>query len=338
MLSPALRKMVSQANNKYASSGNGSVKPKEGRNIYRIVWAEQAPWIGEDGKFWADLGVHWIKATKEGKPSAVVGDCDICFQQPSPIRAAVEAAIASASDTESKELFESWQARPSVLLNVLDRTGGANPTETSVLELSTTTYGKVMALVELYLESGQNILDPVEGLDICITRSGTGLNTKYDVTANPGKPLPVPQAVIDNATDLNLFIQKNFFRGEEQKALNAIAQISGVAIPRLENTGTATPTAALTSSAASVAPDPEPTPAPATPVAETVVQTTVAPDPAAARRAEILAQQAAAEAELEALNAQAAAADAAPVEEATSAMSDSEQDAILAELEGLSAK
>jgi len=335
--------MVSAASNKYSSSGANAVKPKEGRNTYRILWAESAPWIGEDGQFWADVGVHWIKADDNGKPIAVVGDCDICFQQPSVINAAIEAAISSAYDEETKKLYEGWKARKSVLLNVLERTGGATPEDSVVLELTPTTYGKVMSVVELYLQAGQNILDSNEGVDIIITRTGKGLQTNYDVAVAPGVSKPVLAATIQNATNLRTHIEKNFFRGEEQKALNAIAQIAGVAVPRLgSSTSATTPTAALTAPSVAVedavieeAPAPKPVVKKPVAVAE-VVDPIV--DAAAEKRAAILARQAKAAAEAEAELAALEEAEAAPAEAAEdilSSLPSDEQDAILAELDAL---
>lgn len=346
-LNPELRKMVSTAKSKYSGNSGNSLKPKEGRNTYRIIapTPEQASWADPTGKFWADLGVHWIKADPNGKPIAVVGDCDTVYQQPSVINTAVEMAINNAHDEESKKLYEEWKARKSVLLNIVDRSTGNE----EVLEVTPTTFGKVLDLYTLYADAGQDITDPLTGSDIVITRTGKGLNTNYDVAIAPnvpGKPFePVTAAQIAKAKDLNEFIAQNFFRGEEQKALNAIAQIAGIAVPRLAGTvagaspaiaapatATRTPTAALASPAASVA---EPVAAPAVdPVAAAAEQ----------RRKEILQRQAEAAAELAALESAAAmpaaaAATATPAAvaavSAVSAVSASDQDAILAELDNL---
>ncbi|PZR92064.1 MAG: hypothetical protein DI537_14660 [Stutzerimonas stutzeri] len=338
--------MVSQARSKYQGASGKSIKPKEGRNVYRILapTVDIAPWVGAGGQFWADLGVHWIKAEKEGKPLAVVGDCDATYQQPSVINTAIDMAINSAIDQDSKELYESWKSRKSVLINVLDRGNGDNE---EVLELTGTTFGKVLDLITLYADSNIDITDPVAGQDIIITRTGKGLNTNYDVAIAPLAPgqsfKTVTKDQLSKATDLPAFIAQNYFRGEEQKALNAIAQIAGVAVPKLAGPTAApaiaaprTPTPALTSAAAAVedavvsAPTPAPAPVTAAP----------AEDPAAARRAEILKRQQEAEAELAALEAAEKTAatttpSAAPAADALSSLPASEQDAILAELDDL---
>lgn len=341
-LSPELKKMVSSAKNKYSSNNQKTVKPKDGRNAYRILapTSAQASWVPASGQYWADLGVHWIKADKNGKPLAVVGDCDTVYQQPSVLNTAIEMAINSAMDEESKELYNEWKAKKSVLLNVIDRTAGDDPV---VLELTGTTFGKVMDLINVYDDAGRDITDPLSGVDIIITKTGKALNTKYEVMVDPAPPKPVSPDVLARTTDLHEFIAQNYFRGEEQKALNCIAQIAGVAVPALTGPATAagvrTPTAALSSSAAAVA-DAAVASAPvATPVQATASVQTAAPavDPAMeARKAEILRRQQEAAAELAALETPAAPApEAAAPAAGISSLPVSEQDAILAELDNL---
>jgi hypothetical protein len=333
-LNPALQKMISGAANKYKGSGGKALKPKEGRNTYRLLMDPNST-----NQFWADCAVHWIKADENGKPIAVVGDCDVVYQRPSVINAAIDMAINSAHDDESKKLFEGWKSRKSVILPVIER---PKVDEAELLELTPTTFGKIMDLIGLYMDSGQNILDPEAGLDIVITRTGKGLNTEYDVAVAPGAPKPIPTAIFATLPDPLAYIEREFFRGEEQKALNAIAQIAGVAVPKLGASGVSTPTAALTSAAASVAPVAAPVAAPvveAVPVAQAAAPVV---DAAAERRAQLLAQQEAMAKELAAMEAEAAApaaaapaAPAAAEEVAAPGLSMSEQDAILAELDGL---
>ena len=248
-LSPALQKLVSQAANKYSRSSGSRIKPKEGINRYRILLPDP------NGQFWADLGVHWIKPEVEGKgkPIAVVGCSDVVFQQPCEIDTAITAALAGAIDEDSKKLYESWKVRRSVLLNVLDRSkGSTDPDAVQILEVSTGTFGSIMNIVQQYAEEGEDVLDAKAGMDIAITRTGKGLQTEYSVNIAPGKSQPVTDAHLKGCHDLIAHINKEFFRGDEQKALNFIAQVAQVSIPRL---GNKTPTAALTSRAAQVDPD-----------------------------------------------------------------------------------
>ncbi|TDW20526.1 hypothetical protein EV128_125156 [Rhizobium azibense] len=249
-LSPALQKLVSQGANKYQRSTGERIKPKEGVNRYRILVPDQ------NAQFWADLGVHWIKPEVEGKgkPIAVVGCPSICFDQPCAIDTAIDQAMSAAIDEESKELYKSWKARKTVLLNVLDRSkGSTDPDKVQILELTPGTFGSILGIVQQYAEEGEDILSPSEGMDISITRTGKGLNTEYAVNVAAGKAhAPVTPQQLKECHDLIGHINKEFFRGDEQKALNFIAQVAQVSLPKL---GNKTPTAALTSRAATVDPD-----------------------------------------------------------------------------------
>lgn len=252
-LSASLRKLVSNANNKYSRSSGARLKPKEGVNRYRILVPSKkdAPWLPDNGQFWCDVGVHWIKADENGKPLAVVGCPSICYQQPSELATAIDAAINSAIDEESKKLYESWKARSFIIVGALDRSkGSTNPDEPQILELTPTTWGKVMGVIQQYDDEGEDILDPNEGLDITITRTGKGLNTEYSVNIAAGKSAPVPAAALKNVPDLPAHVAKEFFRGDEPKALAAINQIAGVNVQALPSSRT--PTRALSSRAAQV--------------------------------------------------------------------------------------
>lgn len=254
-LSSAFRTLLSQSKSKYSSNNSKTIKPKDGRNIYRIVAPNEAiaPWA-KGGKFWADLALHWIKADKDGKPLAVVGCREVVYDEYSPVSAMIQAAIASAYDEDMKALYESWKARKSILVNVIDRSTNSDAVE--ILELTPTTFASIIEQIELYADSGVDILDPIEGLDIYITKTGKMLNTKYDISVAPQIPgkakVPITDAQLRSCNDLQKFIAENHFRGEEQKAMNLISQFSGVAQPNVASLGARTPTAAIASQGAVV--------------------------------------------------------------------------------------
>lgn len=253
-LNPLLKKLVSQSAAKYKGGHSTLSKLKEGRNVLRIIAPEpnSVPWVGADGAFFRDLGVHWIKSDPNGKPLAVVGSEEICYQRPSVLAAAIDMAIASAYDEDTKKLYTEWKAKKSVILNVVNRDAGD---EVQTLELTPTTFGKIMEIANLYDDQGINVFDHTVGMDFVITKTGKGLNTQYDVAVMPLAPgktfKPVGGDQLNQASNLDEFISSNYFRGEEQKALNAIQTIAGIKVPQLG--APATPVAALTSSAATVA-------------------------------------------------------------------------------------
>lgn len=237
--SPALRKAVAEAKNKYARSDGKTIKPKEGRNIYRFLapTANEAPWVGPTGQFWADLGVHWIKADKNSKPIAVVGSRDICYQEPCPVGTAVEQAMASAHDEQTKEIYNEWKPSKTVLFNIVDRTTNPANEEVDIVELRPTAAQQVFDLMEQYAEAGQDLTDLANGIDLVVTRTGKGLNTEYSVNIKPGASAPLKADTLSKCHDLHAHIAREFFKGEENKALNAIAQISGITVPRIEGPG-----------------------------------------------------------------------------------------------------
>lgn len=221
-LSPALRKMVAAAQKKYQRADGKTVKFKEGKTTFRIV----ADNSGDP--FWRDLGVHWIKTEKGGKPVAVVGCHSETYDQPCPICAAIEKAAAAAVDDETLELIKEWKARRSVLVPALIRSGPDASEDPQIVEMTPTTWGKILAIIEEYGEE-MDPFDLEDGIDFVMQRSGKGLDTEYNVMP-AAKSKPVDKSVLKNLPDIDAFIEQNFFRGDEPKAINAIASATGVAL------------------------------------------------------------------------------------------------------------
>lgn len=335
-MSPELLALVAKSKAKYASGGiSRTIKPKEGRNVFRILGVnpakpmKRAAEMPVPNQFWRDLGVHWIKPSENAKPIAVVGAPDIVYDMPNPMAIAIDAAVAAALDEESKELYESWRARRSVLVNVIDIQDSANQ-DPQILELTGTTWGAILDIYTEWGAAGKDITDPTDGINLVITRTGKGLNTNYTVQPAPTSA-PLSPAILNKVTDLDEFIESNFFKGEETKALNFIAQTTGTVAPLLAPATARTPTAALVSPAASVAPEIVATPAAAPAAAPVAAPVNPAPTPEDIRRKQL-------EDELAKLNAAPAAAPVAPAPApapATVAVADSSESQILAELEQL---
>lgn len=251
----ALLALISKAKQKY-SSADDALRPKDGKNTYRILapTKEQAEWVGPDGEFWQDVGVHWIKADLNGKPLAVVGDASVCFGQLNPLDAIIEKAVSQSIGEEDKKLAESWRSQKRILLNVLDRSD-KNAENPQVLEVTRTTWASILEQAQTFAQAGFNIFDQAMGLDINIVKTGKNLNTKYDVSITPlmpgQSPVPVSDEVMSKCVDLPNWVRNKYFKGEEDKAAALIAQTAGIALPGGAPAVTArTPTAALTSGAA----------------------------------------------------------------------------------------
>lgn len=227
-LSPQMQKLLKEGRNKYQSRGATKVvKLKEGKTRIRVIPGNQG---GVEGKFWADLGVHWIKAEKNGKPMAVTGCHEKVHDKPCAVCNAVEKALLSAPDTETEELYKEWRSRKTALLNAIIRDGADKSDVAQILEVPSTVIENIFGILQTYADDNMDALDPNDGIDFIVERTGKGFDTKYNVTPPP-KSVALTKAQVDSAVDLYEFIEREHFRGEETKALNSIAQIAGVSLP-----------------------------------------------------------------------------------------------------------
>lgn len=227
-LSPAMQKLLKEGRNKYQSRGATKVvKLKEGKTRIRIIPGNQG---GVEGKFWADLGVHWIKAEKNGKPMAVTGCHEKVHDKPCAVCNAVEQALLSAPDSDTEALYKEWRSRKTALFNAIHRDGADKSDLSQITEVPATVIEQIFGTLQTYADDGIDAIDPNEGVDFIVERRGKGFDTEYSVTVPP-KSVALTKAQIDSAVDLYDFIEREHFRGEESKALNAISQIAGVSVP-----------------------------------------------------------------------------------------------------------
>lgn len=225
-LKPEFLALLKGAKNKYSRNTSRTVKLKEGKTRVRLLQADP------NGKFWADLGVHWIKPEKGAKPIAVVGCHDHVHSAPCPVCTMIEKCMKSAVDDESLNIYKDMKTKKSVLVAALLRSGEDKSDEPVILELTPTTFGNILSMIETYADDYGNVLDPKTGMDFTIERKGKGLDTEYTVMPNP-KSDPVPKSALDKMPNLDEFIEKEFFRGDETKALSALTQMSGLTAPGL---------------------------------------------------------------------------------------------------------
>jgi gp32 DNA binding protein like len=241
-LDPSLMALVKNAKNKYSRGGN-SVKLKEGKTTLRVLQK------GSE-KFWAELGVHWIKTEKDGKPVAVVGCYDEVHGTPCATCTAIVKASAPGVITSDEELaiVKEWKTKKGVLVCALVRSGSDASEEPQIVELTGTTFSQICSTWETYLADDINILSPgADGIDFVIERSGRGFDTTYRVMTAP-KSKPVPAGVLDRLPDLAAHIEKEYFRGDEKKALLAISNMTGINTSGLAIAAPRAPAGLLTSS------------------------------------------------------------------------------------------
>lgn len=246
-MSPALLALVKGAKNKYGRSDGKIIKFKEGKTTFRVLPFQVED--GEPGQFWFETAVHWIKTETNGKPVAVCG-CDAVVHSTScKVCSAIELAKPSAVSDEDAKLIKEWNAKKGVLIQVLILSGSdASPDNPQIVELTPTTFSQVMSVMEEY-SSQCDITDPQTGMNLVVERSGKGLDTKYQIMTTPTGPKTVAKGVMEKCVNLKELVEKEFFRGDEVKAITAISNMTGISL-----TGISAPrnNALLTSAAAKV--------------------------------------------------------------------------------------
>ncbi|CAG9229099.1 hypothetical protein [Burkholderia vietnamiensis] len=226
---------------KAETGGQKTIKPKAGRNRYRIL----PGWRGNgDPLFYHDFGQHFIKDAA-GQVKAVYICTDRTFGRPCEVCDAVAQAIAMTTDDVTKKRIEESKASGRVLLNVLELEGG-NPTVPQILEVPPTVFNGnkgVGGIISLF-DEWPNLLDPNTGCDIIIEKSGAGKDTRYGVQVAGGSK-PVPAEALTKLNNLDDFVKQE----SEAAAQRALTQVRAIA-------GLPAPAASLGYSAAAVAANP----------------------------------------------------------------------------------
>ena len=238
-ISTAMRDMIKRQKAQYQNSNTNIKKCKDGKTRLRIVRTQVTAPTAEEGQFWLDYAVHWIKQPGNPKPLAVVGNSLITFGTPSPVEAMVEKAIAGANTDEDINFYKEMKAKKGVLINALNRTVGSEDAseDPAVYELTPRTWGDVWTIAENFDNEGVDIFDPNTGVDIIVEKTGKGKEgTRYTVSAAPSVKgcKPVPAEAVAKAIDLYAFVSKEFFRpGDDVKALSILADATGLAAPAI---------------------------------------------------------------------------------------------------------
>jgi len=232
-MSAEMLALIHGAKNKFSRGGGKIYKLKEGKTRFRILTTPTTSPIAVAGQFWQECGVNWIKTESNGKPVAVVGNSMIVFGVESAVDKAIEMAIRGAVTDDDIKLMKEWKAKTTILLNVVIKSGGDASENAVALEITPTTFGTIMGMVETYADDSGYILDHKTGFEFTIEKSGRGLETKYVVLPHPGAK-PVSKASLDSAIDLFALVESEFFRGEEGKALTAIGNLTGVNVSGLK--------------------------------------------------------------------------------------------------------
>lgn len=197
-----------------------TVKPTPGRSKWRIL----PSWKGlEDPSIGHSWGQHFVRDASD-ELVAVHMCMERTYGKSCPICDSLTNALRHSTD-ETQKILEKAKSSARFLLNAY-HLDGEDPTTPVILELSPTTYEKLMDLIDLWMDEEYDetdLLDIDTGHDITITRSGKGLNTKYDLSVGP-KPRKI-KVDMDALHDLDEYVQQQHTE-TEQKALLAFDKIS----------------------------------------------------------------------------------------------------------------
>ncbi|CDT53647.1 conserved hypothetical protein [Vibrio coralliirubri] len=177
--------------------------------------------LGDDPQFFHDFGSHYIKNDK-GETEAVYVCTEKTFGQDCEICKAIGMGIKSAHDDETIELLKDANSGQQYLMNAIVR-GDANNKEPVLIAAG---IGIFESICEIIAEYG-DITDLKEGVDLTISREGSGRNdTKYTVIP-AAKSESVPKEVLGKALNLDEYVSQENESGLH-KALTAVGSAAGL--------------------------------------------------------------------------------------------------------------
>lgn len=171
------------------------------------------------------FGQHFIKDAT-GKVQAVYVCVAKTYGHDCPICEAIGVGIANAtSEAQKTQLEQASSGGGRTLVNALMREGDS-PNDPQILEMPPSVYEKIMdRAVRMLEEEGEDVFDLDSGFDVIVTKTGTGLSTKYDVDI-ARKPSSVNPNVLDKLHDIDKYVAQEYDEGRN-KALAAISRVSG---------------------------------------------------------------------------------------------------------------
>jgi len=206
-----------------------------GKTLFRLL-----PGVGVPEEFYQEIGLHWIKDSK-GKTITAVGDREICFGEPCPVRAAIERFITVSKENRDDvgvDLGKEMLAKPRFYVNavVIKAPGEFDPKKPVLLELPQTVFDSILSQIDDMLEEMPADADLLEvgpfslkdGPTFVIEKSGSGKeNTRYNAYVQAGlKPQKVDKAIYEAAIDLGGY-KRAQFDGRTRKALAALGDMLG---------------------------------------------------------------------------------------------------------------
>ena len=196
--------------------------PKLGINKFVLLpgWNPQAPEL-----FWREFGAHYIKDTS----NKVAGfyPCDeVIYGRECPVCQALANASRMTNDDATLDLIKQARAGRQFLVNaILIGENGNNPV---VFALSKTAFEQLMNVIGAW---GQAIFDPANPQVIQIERTGTGFETRYNMTVTPEK-FPLPADVMSKVKNLDDYVNQRT-DAMAKKAVLGLAGLTGTSLSML---------------------------------------------------------------------------------------------------------
>lgn len=210
------------------SKGVRTYKWKPGKTVFRIIPAK-------DGGEWdRRFGKMWLKSF-DGQQKFSIGDRDITFGEPDPIKDMIFRAMREAPTPEIKDHYKEMLAASKNIFQVLIITvnGAPDPdapaTQPQIVEVSETQFDNILAQFEAYtdMDPEYDLAGKDSGHLFTCEKQGTGFDTKYTFLATPQKA-PLKDEIIEAQHDLDAWIQGEF-EGLEAKAVEFLGRLNGAA-------------------------------------------------------------------------------------------------------------
>lgn len=210
--------------------GEKAYKFMVGKTMCRVL-----PGVQEADDFSKIYAAHYIKDPATKATVAVVGDAEICYGKPCPVRQAIGRFVAECSaigDVETAKFAKDWIGRESYVVN-LEIIGGPdaeNKGKVVRAELSKNQYDQLLSVIDTIF-MGNPDFDMRDGLGVVVERVGTGVqDTKYRFEALPLVLPPPTAAILDQRVDLQTYVDSKFGASVE-RALTKLSLITGADAP-----------------------------------------------------------------------------------------------------------
>lgn len=188
-----------------------------GKSKWRIL----PNWLGDaEGVFWHDFGQHFVK-DRNGAVQAVFTCPDKTMGLPCDVCSAQAAALEHVSYDEALEkIVKDAKGAQKHIVNAVKVDVAADKQEVTQLELGQLLFKDILGIM---MEYG-NIVDPDQGTDLVIERTGSGQQTKYTVMPAP-KSQPINPKFLQGMVNLDEWVDQ----GTEQARNKAIAGLADLA-------------------------------------------------------------------------------------------------------------